>query len=42
MEGNDDIFRWAMQDEQFRAAASAYLTNKMYEKARTENTSKRG
>ncbi|MDT3678861.1 MAG: type I restriction endonuclease [Burkholderiaceae bacterium] len=35
MEGNDEIFRRVMQDEQFRAAASAYLINKVYEKARS-------
>ncbi len=34
MEGNDEIFRRVMQDEQFRAAASAYLMNKVYERAR--------
>ena len=34
MEGNDEIFRRVMQDEQFRAVASAYLMNKVYEKAR--------
>jgi type I restriction enzyme, R subunit len=34
MEGNDDIFRRVMQDEQFRAMASAYLMSKVYAKAR--------
>ena len=35
MEGNDDIFRHVMQDEQFRAVASGYLMSKVYERART-------
>ena len=39
MEGNDEIFRRVMQDEQFRALASAYLMNKVYEKARRDTAS---
>jgi type I restriction enzyme R subunit len=34
MEGNDEIFRKVMQDENFRAAASGYLMSKVYDKAR--------
>jgi type I restriction enzyme R subunit len=34
MEGNDEIFRRVMQDEQFRSMASAYLMSKVYAKAR--------
>ena len=34
MEGNDEVFRRVIQDEQFRAVASAYLMNRVYEKAR--------
>jgi len=34
MEGNDEIFRRVMQDENFRAMASGYLMSKVYDKAR--------
>ncbi len=34
MEGNDEIFRRVMEDDAFRAAASAYLINKVYDQAR--------
>ncbi|MCA3213594.1 MAG: type I restriction endonuclease subunit R [Burkholderiales bacterium] len=34
MEGNDEIFRRVMSDEQFRALASGYLLSKVYTRAR--------
>ncbi len=40
MEGNDDIFRRVMQDEQFRAMAGAYLMGKVYDKAREASRGK--
>ncbi len=38
MEGNDDIFRRVMQDEQFRAAASGYLLDRVYQRAQITPT----
>ena len=35
MEGNDEIFRRVMGDEQFRSIAAQYLLQKVYEQART-------
>lgn len=34
MEGNEDIFRRVMQDQDFRAVAAGYLINKVYQQAR--------
>jgi len=34
MDGNDEIFRKVMENEEFRAVASGYLLSKVYERAR--------
>lgn len=39
MEGNDDIFRRVMQDEQFRTAAAGYLLDRVYRQANEERES---
>ena len=36
MEGNDDIFRRVMQDEQFRTVAAGYLLDRVYRQANSE------
>lgn len=37
MEGNDDIFRRVMQDEQFRAIARGYLLDRVYRQAQRDS-----
>ena len=39
MEGNDDIFRRVMQDEQFRTVAAGYLLDRVYRQANEERDS---